>query len=189
MFHGSLGGNSREAGSGSPKHTLCSWSEPWKAWPPGNGGASRTLSGRPCVGGGGTELGVLFPIPKISRFSSGHKKSLNPGFRLFAPGCPRPPTPEPTSSAQTFLLGLDFVTVSPPLVVPGHNTITSERGKAGGPEVGHWVTRVGWEVAGIQAGAINSGGPPQPPRCHKRSWPKMCLSTVPFLQTDGVCLT
>lgn len=34
----------------------------------------------------------------------------------------------------------------------------------------HWVIRVGWEVARIQAGATNSGVPS--PRCHKRSWPR-----------------
>lgn len=97
---------------------------------------------------GEIELGVLsfpHPIPKISRFSSGHKKSLNlaSGFLLQVAPCP---LPEPTSSAQTFLRGLDFVTVSSPLVLPGHYTITSERGKTGRQEVGHWVTRVSWGV-------------------------------------------
>ena len=55
---------------------------------------------------------------------------------------------------------------------------------------GHWVIRVGWEVARIQAGAANSGVPS--PRYHKRSWPKRYqsapLSLSPYW-TDGVYLT
>ena len=131
----------------------------------------------------------VFSFPKFPEFLLVIKNPLNSGHRLFAPGW----APLLPSQPNPFLLGLD-VTVSPPRALPGHRHYNlsgevAEGGRQVGDGGGHWVIRVGWEVAGIQAGATNSGIPPQVPQkklAQEVSECPLCLS--PYW-TDGVYLT
>lgn len=120
------------------------------------------------LGRGGTELRALAflpPIPEIPRFSIGQKKPLSPGHRLFPLGwAPLLPS-QPTSPAQTKSsppgFGCCQCLISPSPAWP--QTPEPQQGQGGGAGrlgTGYWVIRVGGEVAGIQAGATNSGVPP-----------------------------